>query len=411
MSEWLLWYLAACTLLVTGTAAFFAARAARFRHSKGDSRLAKLIVDSSDRAILAIDTAGRIIQINPVGEVVFGISRSAALGRQFEEVFSDIHANYWFVLHTLRRGVNYRNHRVEYWPFGSGKGHFLVDTARLFDEEGRLVGVMVCAKDYSDDYPLKSDIIARERLEAAGQVAAAAAHEIRNPLTAVKGFLQLIDRDLEGEQKEFIRIGLRELKRVEDLIKEFLLLAKPAGIEMIDINLGELIEQVTALTWQEARELNIKVIVNCSCRANVKGDPLKLGQVFFNLYRNAFEAMPQGGRLEVSVRHLAWEWTCIEVSDSGPGIADGLSERIFDPLFSTKNPGPGLGLAICRRVIEDHGGRVTASNQIGGGARFVILLPSQRSRTLSRETEIDPREKQRDETVWSGARNEEMGLN
>lgn len=385
--------------------------ALRQRRLERQGYLAGLIIDSSDCGVLALDTSGRIIYLNPAGEAVFGINRARAIGREYEEVFAQINSKYWFPLRTLRQGVNYCGHVVERWPYGLKKCCFMIHTTRLFDRRDRLIGVAVRACALNLNASTGTEIAARERLAAAGQVAAAAAHEIRNPLTSVKGFMQLVDRETEGRQKEFIRISLRELKRIEDLIKEFLLLASPVGQEMARVDLGEIIQEAISITAREAEELNVRINASYCCRVTVKGDSMKLCQVFLNLIRNAFEAMPEGGRVDISVRHLVRDWVCVEVSDTGPGIAVGLETRIFDPFFSTKNLGPGLGLSICRRIIEDHRGRVTACNQIGGGARFVIFLPFDSAESLGGDTEVDLTEKERNEAFGSRPVDEKVGLN
>jgi Signal transduction histidine kinase len=212
-----------------------------------------------------------------------------------------------------------------------------------------------------------------EKLTMAGTLAAAIAHEIRNPITILRGFVQLN----KTASPAHTDIMLAELDRINGIVNELLVLAKPQEGEYARKELRPLLESVYTLVNPQAILHNVQLIdyypqqlqqIEVECVEN------KLKQVFINVIKNAIEAMPSGGEIKVTVS-TDEEWVSIELSDDGPGIPQELLNVIGQPFISTKEKGTGLGLMVCQTILEDHGGTMHLQNQISGGALVTIKLP------------------------------------
>jgi nitrogen-specific signal transduction histidine kinase len=223
-------------------------------------------------------------------------------------------------------------------------------------------------------------------------MAAGLAHEIRNPLGAIRGAVQLLQRELgEGSRfAEYTTVLLKEVDRVNRIIELLLDLSRPVQLHRVPLNLHQLFERVALLQEEAARERGVTVVrrYDPSLPA-ILGDEDRLVQVFHNLVRNAIEAMKDGGHLTLSTRvsmNLLYgkmdtgggQRTMVEavVTDEGSGIPMGLRGRIFDPFFTTKESGMGLGLALCHRIVEEHHGTIQVDSAEGKGTTVTCFLPS-----------------------------------
>lgn len=225
---------------------------------------------------------------------------------------------------------------------------------------------------------LEKKLHVSEKFAAIGQLAAGLAHEIRNPLTAVQGFIQLLkNRDLGDKEKEYLDIIQEEMQKVVSLVGEFLLLAKPAAPHCKTQPVTPIIMEVANLMQSEAILKDIRLIVKCEedCFVNVDKEQIK--QVIINLVKNALEVMTQGKKITIKVSKKAADYCClISVQDEGPGITAANLKKIFDPFFTTKESGTGLGLAVSFRIIQNHGGRLSVQSTMGVGSVFTIELPA-----------------------------------
>ena len=231
----------------------------------------------------------------------------------------------------------------------------------------------------------------KDRLAALGEMAAGLAHEIRNPLAAIKGAVQYIDpARLPGDDREFLEIVVDEVNRLNGVVTQFLDYSRPLKPTLAPIGVNEILERTfRLLAPQIPREVEVELsLADDLPRVNADAEQLK--QVFLNLALNAVQAMPRGGRLQVSTRvtrdELAF-WRegprrgdVVEVRfrDTGPGIPAETHERVFVPFFTTKEKGTGLGLAICQRLVKAHQGAIQLRSAPGEGAEFLITLPGLR---------------------------------
>jgi signal transduction histidine kinase len=228
----------------------------------------------------------------------------------------------------------------------------------------------------------------RDRLAALGEMSAGLAHEIRNPLAAIKGAVQYLDpKKLAEDDREFLEIMIEEVNRLNGVVTQFLDYSRPLKSAMAPTQVNEVLEKTFRLLESQT-PANVKVELDLADWApRVIADAEQLKQVFLNLALNAFQAMPAGGRLTVST-HVARDelafWRegarradVVEVRfrDSGPGIPEEARESIFVPFYTTKEKGTGLGLAICQRIVKAHQGSIVVRSAPSEGAEFLVSLP------------------------------------
>ncbi|MDM5329194.1 ATP-binding protein [Neobacillus sp. CF12] len=231
----------------------------------------------------------------------------------------------------------------------------------LFNNE--VVGNYVVLKDIT--MIKRERQLLSEKQAAAGQLAAGIAHEIRNPITAIKGFLQLIMGEHQGE-KTYFRIVESEINRVESILKELMVLAKPTKINYKKLDIRLLLDKVLTLMESQTLLKNIEVIKNFQAlEVSIIGDENQMKQVFINYIKNAIEAMKDGGKLIVEGIHLN-ESVHIRIIDHGSGIPPEILRRINEPFFTTKEYGTGLGMLISNEIIEEHKGKLNIISNTEG---------------------------------------------
>jgi signal transduction histidine kinase len=224
------------------------------------------------------------------------------------------------------------------------------------------------------------EVLRAEQLAAVGQVAAGIAHELRNPLTSVK---MLVQTGLEGDAPRGLPaddLGIieHEVRRMEQCIQTFLDLARPPRSERRRTDLAGVLRRSLVLVEGRARRQNVTVDVDAGTEPlYLEIDPEQIHQVVVNLLLNALDALPRGGRVTLSAaRAPGGKEVEVRVQDNGPGVAPRIKERLFEPFVSSKETGLGLGLSICKRLIEAHGGSIRGENPRGGGALFTFTLPT-----------------------------------
>jgi signal transduction histidine kinase len=224
----------------------------------------------------------------------------------------------------------------------------------------------------------------QEKLASLGLLAAGVAHEIRNPLTAIKAWLFLQQKHLAPGTQEHMdtQVIANEVSRLENIVKDVLLLARPSDPRMTTVPADEPLRQVQALLGPQLAEANIGLGCENSVTAQIKIDPQQIQQVLINLIQNAAESIGQRGEITLRARldskrlgDRVRDVVVLEVSDTGKGIPPGVEKRLFDPFFTTKDTGTGLGLSIAARIVEKHGGALQYQTQPNHGTTFGIVLP------------------------------------
>jgi signal transduction histidine kinase len=260
------------------------------------------------------------------------------------------------------------------WRLGKGDGELLL----------RLASQASLAFENADLYRQQREQLDQvhraERLAAVGRLAAGVAHEIRNPLTAIRSTIQYLLQSFAPEEPkhELVRELLGEVDRINSTISGLLSLSRTGEISLVEIDLLGPLANALQLVEVHAREQGIALRLDPGPDSHrVRGDAAQLRQVFLNLLLNAVQAMPQGGEIDVSVRLSSPPDPAVQVAiaDRGPGIPPPLQARIFEPFFTTKREGTGLGLAICQSIVEQHQGEIRIDSRAGAGTTVVVLLP------------------------------------
>ncbi len=254
---------------------------------------------------------------------------------------------------------------------------FIIDSMPLYDGEGQINGSMSILEDITEKKYLESQIYRSEKLATLGQLAASLAHEIRNPLTVIQGFVQMLESNYgDDSMREFIPLMMDELQRVNRLLNEFLLFAKPSAPVLAEINMKDLIDSVTEFMRGEASRRH------CRFQVAVKGDDFmvrvdeqQLRQVFVNLIQNAIDASGDGESIRITLDGQDDGIVLIQIADDGAGIPEENLSKVFDPFFTTKENGTGLGLYAVHRIVENHRGQIEVTSRSGGGTTIEIRLP------------------------------------
>ena len=238
------------------------------------------------------------------------------------------------------------------------------------------IGLIAGILRQSSRYQQTIEQVHTERLQAVSQFAAGVAHEIRNPLTAIKGFIQLIERKPDRPvPRDYLATIMTEIDRIDKLLTEFRLLARPMTVNhQAEVDLAVVLANVKLLMDSQA----IMKQVNITCQTEpgciVYGEVDQLKQVFINLLRNALEAVDEAGTIDITLTKSG-NWACVKVADNGIGMTEETISQLGTPFFTTKESGTGLGLSVCNSIVHNHGGIVKVESAPGEGTVFTVLLP------------------------------------
>jgi signal transduction histidine kinase len=223
----------------------------------------------------------------------------------------------------------------------------------------------------------QTQLVRTEKLAALGRLAAGIAHEVNNPLQPILNCLEVAIEDIENNQEvdaEILRVAEREVQRIKSIVSRLLDFARPSANDRIQVDLGDLVHEVLVLANKQLERMGIVVNVASKQVPLFTGNPIQLKQVILNLILNAMEAMPDGGRLSVEL-YPENEGIVLTVMDDGMGMDQQTVEQIFEPFYSTKEDGTGLGLSVSYGIIQGHGGDIRVESYPGSGSRFTIWLP------------------------------------
>jgi signal transduction histidine kinase len=223
-------------------------------------------------------------------------------------------------------------------------------------------------------------LLQAEKLSLLGQMVASIAHEIKNPLGSIKGAVQILNDKAtpEKDKVEFASIVAREVDRLDNVVKDYLSFARPASAKFSNVDLNQVISAVIRQMKFQCSEKNISILFEPQKIPLVKGDPDRLHQLYLNIILNSIQALPDGGKIEIVCRKSfdnSHELVESSVRDNGCGIALENINRIFEPFFSTRTTGTGLGLATVKAIVDEHNGRIRVESASGKGTTFIISFP------------------------------------
>jgi two-component system sensor histidine kinase PilS (NtrC family) len=358
-------------------------------------RLHERTVTSLTSGLLTTDTAGTITSFNPEAERITGVAAPDAIGRTLDAIIPGATDHVLESVRATERGrvrLRFRNRAADVLHLGLA-GSVLRDD---IDAPG---GYVVIFQDVTRVVEMEAELRRHERLAGVGQLAADLAHEIRNPLAAISGSIQILENSLSTSESDengrLMRIVVRETDRLNALITDFLHFARPAPPKPELVAIATVLDDMRQI-FETVRPAAVELVVEAPASLHVLVDDRQLRQLLWNLFLNAAQAMPDGGQLAIRAKPAPQDaarigrtgvgegradradgtrFAEIVVSDEGTGIPEAVLERIFDPFFTTKEEGSGLGLATVHRIVEGNGGHVSVESAVGRGTRVRVLLP------------------------------------
>ena len=338
--------------------------------------LYRSLYEGSPDLYRTINLDGIIINCNKSYADALGYTRSEIIGKHIfehtdEESFSDVRTSF----ERWKTGLPVQNFEIWLKKKNGDKFLALLSANNLYDKNGDLIGSNTALRDITEISLMKMDLnlLKKDRLEVMGELAIRIAHDVKNPLGVIKNYIELLkiekDPQLEKYSKMFKAIH-RATIRIDHQINEVLEFVAPHPLKIQNESLKEIMER-TLDELIVKRDVEIELPEN---DASIECDRTKIGIVFGNLFLNAMQAMGKSGKLSVILNEsdIAVE---IKVTDTGPGIPHKLTTKIFDPLFTTRQIGTGLGLPITKTIVQQHLGEIEFESSVGHGTTFTITLP------------------------------------
>jgi PAS domain S-box-containing protein len=354
--------------------------------------MANILHDSAD-AIMTMDPEDTITSWNVGAEAIFGYSAAEVIGKSVRMLLPADLQEARELDHLRERfralGV-VRNYQTERITKDCRRIHVIFTRTAIRDERGNIVGSSSVLKDVTTDRNIERQLAGAEHLATLGELSAGLAHEIKNPLAGIKGAIEVIRDSIPAsdQHREILGDVLHEVNRIDKIVRDLLNYAKPKPPSHSEIDLAEMSHRIITMAEKSAKNDALCIRLQTLTRLpEFTGDETQLEQVLLNLLLNAQKAMPAGGNIEVRLSHNPAEGSVrIEVEDHGPGISEEVRKKLFQPFFTTRTDGTGLGLATCLKNVQYHGGTIEVYSEAGRGARFVVTLP-----LVSHLQEICPR--------------------
>lgn len=341
------------------------------------------ITDNLQEIVFETNEKGEIIFLNQAWTQMTGYDIEECLGTMYNQYFDQEERVVQHLLSVIKEHKDAGRVELQLLHKEGKKVWGDVHYKLYFDEHHQFTGGIGTVADITKQKQAKLELersnqqlqMQAQKLAVAGQIAAGIAHEVRNPLTSVNGFLQLMKTQYP-ERTDYFDIIFSEIKRIDFVLSELLVLAKPQAVHFQEVQLHELLEQVITLLKTNAvlSNIDLKQPFKKQDAGAILADANQMKQLFINLIKNAIEAMPEGGSIYISTEKVLNEWK-ITIQDEGNGMSEEDIQKIYDPFFSTKKEGTGLGLTICATILKDHQGRMDVSSELGKGTAFQIYLP------------------------------------
>lgn len=336
------------------------------------------VVASMANGLLSINIEGKITSYNPLALQLLGLKETEIQEMDFKKIIDFKAAGIFQTLDqcisVLDREINYRRKSGEIIPLA-------LSITPILGESNVCQGAVIIMRDLSEIKQLEEKVRRSEKLVAIGKLAAGVAHEIRNPLSSIRGFAQYLRHSLKDnpQEQEYAETMVSEVDRINTVVTDLLTFARPMEAELAPTDVTELIEHAIRLVHADARSRNVNVEMKISDLSKIPLDANQMTQAILNLLLNAMQAVNSGGRIEVgaeldpSISRLK-----IWIEDDGAGISASQKGKIFDPFFTTREKGTGLGLAIVHKIVENHSGEINLESPPFGknqGTRITLSIP------------------------------------
>ncbi len=344
------------------------------------------ILNSMSAGVMILDRDGKVLRLNPSARRILALSPSEVVGRPVQEMAERFPELVAVLSAGLSDARTYRRREITVWldEFESGERYLGITTSLIHDDEHKVVGISILLTDLTEIKHLQAELESNQRLADLGEMAAGLAHQLRNSMTAIVGFGNLLGRKMGEEHpaRNTVDDVLVEAAESEQMLERFLNFARPLNFEMESCDLLEIIDAAAEAVdgYLQQRAVTIK-IERPGIPPILTADPLLLRQVFVNLLQNAADATDGPGRIDVSVysqisdHETGGDWL-VRVTNCGKVIPEADRERVFQPFFTSKETGTGLGLPIARKIVSGHGGHLYVESSAAGRTVFLLRLPA-----------------------------------
>jgi PAS domain S-box-containing protein len=344
------------------------------------------ILESLTSGVVAINLKGEITLFNRAAEEILGYKTNEVLGRQYGEIMGNRVEEKMTLPFTLKSGKSHINEEKEVLGKGEKKIPLGFSTSLLTDGENNILGAVEVFFDLSKLKELEKEITRVRTLAALGEMAATVAHEVKNPLGGIRGFADLLDRDLEKSdpRKKSVEKIMEGVETLDRIVVSLLNYTKPIRLNFHEVEFISFVDEAIKFfeidIGREKRKIHVERKYpkkELLCRI----DPEQFRQVILNLLHNATQAMPKGGEIVVQVSEIRSKGenekekrVVLKISDTGMGMSKATLEKLFTPFFTTKEHGTGLGLSTVKKIVEAHGGDVKVESELGKGTTVIIRL-------------------------------------
>ena len=334
------------------------------------------IIKSITSGLMTLDGQHRVILFNPAAEKILGIRTGQIIGKNVFESLPFLKA---YLVDATHPAAQESNHFIDLQHQATNdQTRFIrLSISPLMLSNGDQKGQILIFQDMTEMKKIEEEMKKVEGLALIGELAAGIAHEIRNPMASISGSIQMLreSHNLGDVDTRLMDIILREINRLNHLVNDFLLFARPKSTNLYDIDLNQLITEALELFKNSGKwHHDLSVETDFQSTFSLQSDPEQIKQVLWNIFINAMQAMPNGGTIDVAI-NANDKFVAIDFEDEGQGIADEVLEKIWDPFFTTKEMGTGLGLGVVKNIIESHGGSIQILNKSQGGACVTVELP------------------------------------
>lgn len=326
------------------------------------------------QAIIISSASGHVLDVTGQAEEFFSINKEDVIGTRTKLLLDKlIHSQKEVQSFLKRLMTDGKAETICNWKTGENDKYYQFMTMYNHSDETYITLI----NDITEKIQLKKQLDHNSNLSILGQMAASIAHEIRNPMTSLKGFTQLLNFSVTETGREYLKVIHNELDRMDAILNEFLDLSKPTERSIQFISTTDLISQVIEFMYPQAIMQNcILQLEKCELESDcILGDEKELKKVFMNIIKNGIEEMEEGGTITISQSLIEANKVKISIQDSGKGMTKDQIHKIFLPFFTTKTKGTGLGLAHVLRTVEDHDGYIDVESEYGSGTTFHLILP------------------------------------
>ena len=343
------------------------------------------ILSSIAAGVVTLDSDGVVLTWNRSAERIAGLKAERVVGLDYEDVLAklpitepDKQTIREAIEGVFETGRTYQGYKLRFHPRNRTDVFINMSISLLQNSAGEQLGLVLIFEDISREIRMEEEFRRMGELAAVGQLAASIAHELRNPLSSIKGAAQFLQKEYEDHSSivEFLSIIIEEVNGLNKLTTEFLDFARPVRLELKRVSINAVVQKTLQLMSVHITDNNVVVKeLLSSSLPTIEADPQQLEQVLKNIFINALQAMPDGGVLTVETGSAASGGVWVSVTDTGIGIPPDKIDRIFEPFVTTKTKGTGLGLSVVRKIVENHGGTIEVVSEVGKGSTFKIILP------------------------------------